>query len=73
MMEASRYFFSLTKTIQDNKVAYTRLKQILDLESDENAGVELKDISQIRLKNIMHHRKKWNREKHFGRFDYRVL
>lgn len=53
MMEASRYFFSLTKTIQDNKVAYTRLKQILDLESDENAGVELKDISQIRLKNIM--------------------
>lgn len=53
MMEASRYFFSLTKTIQDNKVAYTRLKQILDLESDENAGVELKDIGQIRLKNIM--------------------
>lgn len=53
MMEASRYFFSLTKTIQDNKVAYTRLKQILDLESDENAGVELKNIGQIRLKNIM--------------------
>lgn len=38
MMEASRYFFSLTKTIQDNKVAYTRLKQILDLESDETLG-----------------------------------
>lgn len=95
MMEASRYFFSLTKTIQDNKVAYTRLKQILDLESDENAGVELKDISQIRLKNIMFcydkkcifrdislelkkgkyipSSEKWNREKHFGRFGYRVL
>lgn len=52
-MEASGYLLSLTKTIQDNEEVYTRLKQILDLKSDENDGIELRDINEIRLKNIM--------------------
>lgn len=52
MMESARYFFSLTKTVQDNKVSYTRLKNIWDMKPDENEGNQLNNITQIEMKNI---------------------
>lgn len=52
MMGAARYFFSLAKTIQDNKVAYIRLKNILDEQVDDNMGIMLSDINKIEVRNI---------------------
>ncbi len=52
MMESASFFFSLTKTIQENRVAYIRLKKIMDQQTYEENGEILQEINIIELKNI---------------------
>lgn len=52
MMDSIRYFFSLTKMVQDNKVAFVRLSEILSQAYDENGGERVKKLNCIEVKNI---------------------
>ena len=52
MLSSARYFFSITKSIQDNKVAYTRLSELLHKTIDETNGSLLEDINNIRINRV---------------------
>lgn len=52
MMESASYFFSFGKTIQENKVAYIRLKKIMSQQTNDENGEILQYINNIELKNI---------------------
>lgn len=52
MLTSTRYFFSLGKNVQDNMVAYNRLKQIMSISPDQTGITEISSITKISAQNI---------------------
>lgn len=53
LISSIRYFFSLGKTIEDNKVSYERIKNILGQTVELNGKDKLLFVNKIELKNII--------------------
>lgn len=52
LMSSVRYFFSLGKNIQDTKVSYERLIELMNIPKESVGNMELSDIKSIRVRNL---------------------